>query len=367
MTQLILQNIFAFITIISLIVFIHEFGHYYIARLCGVKIEAFAIGFGREIFGFNDKNGTRWKFCMIPMGGYVKMYGDASAASNPDFDAAKNFSEEEKKQSFIFKNVYQRIAIVAAGPIANFLLAIAIFTGLLFFNGTNKALPIVDEVLEKSAAFEAGLQKGDEIVAINNKEIFEFTEMQEIIAVSAGKKLNFEILRNNKMIQKEITPKSHESKNLFGDVTKIGMLGITSKEMTHVDYNIFQAFCQGNLEVFRVSGAIFKAIYELISGQRSVKELGGPIQIAQYSGKTFELGLNVTLWFMALISINLGVMNLLPLPMLDGGHLVFYFYEAIFKKPLSQKIQEASFRFGLAVILSLMLFTTYNDLMRVLG
>lgn len=363
MLQLILQNLLSFILIISFIVFIHEFGHFIVARFCGVKIEIFAIGFGRELFGFNDKKGTRWKFCAIPLGGYVKMYGDKNAASTPDFEASQNFTDEQKKQSFIFKNVYQRIAIVAAGPLANFILAIAIFTILFRINGLNSVLPIIDEVLPQSAAFESGLQKNDKILAINNKKINDFAVMQQIVAASADKELEFEILRNSEVIKVKITPKHHENENIFGEKQKIGLLGVSSKEISHQDFNIFQAFYQANLETYNISISILGAVKDLITGQRNIKELGGPIKIAKYSGKTVSLGLNVVLWFSALISINLGVMNLIPLPVLDGGHLLFYTFEAIFKKPLPQKFQQYAFQFGFAIILSLMVLTTYNDIL----
>lgn len=363
----ILQNLASFILIISFIVFVHEFGHFYVARICGVKVEVFSIGFGKEIFGFFDKKGTRWKFCLIPMGGYVKMFGDKSAASNADFDKIENFSETQKKQSFIFKNVYQRIAIVAAGPISNFLLAIAIFSILFFANGSNKALPIVDKIIENSAAEKSGLKNGDKILAINDKKIIVFSDMQEIVARSAEKQLNFKVLRNEKIINVKIIPQFRERKNIFGETNKIGMIGVSTEQIEHFEYNLWQSFYEANKEVVRISGAIFSAIYELITGERDLKELGGPIKIAKYSGKTASLGLTVMLWFMALISLNLGVMNLLPLPVLDGGHLLFYFYEAIFNKPLSPKIQEMAFRFGFVIVLSLMFFTTYNDLSQILN
>ncbi len=366
MLEILTQNLLSFIAIISIIVFIHEFGHFFVARLCKVKVEIFSIGFGKEIFGFFDKKGTRWKFCLIPMGGYVKMFGDKSAASNPDFDKVQNFSEQEKRQSFIFKNVYQKIAIVGAGPLANFILAIFLFTGLYYFNGAHKALPIIDEILQESAAFESGLKISDRITAINGKKIEEFADIQEIIALNPEKELKFNILRadNKKIIS--VTPKLIERKNLFGETTKIGMLGISSNSVKHYEYNILESFIQANKTTYKSSVSILNAIGLLITGQRNLKELGGPIKIAKYSGKTFELGPTVVVWFMALISINLGVMNLLPLPILDGGHLLFYFFEAVFKKPVPIKIQQIGFQFGLAVILTLMIFTTYNDIAQIL-
>src|SRR3989338_11155819 len=201
MAQLILQNLFSFIAIISLLVFVHEFGHFFVARLCCVAIEQFSIGFGSEIIGFTDKKGTRWKFCAIPIGGYVKMYGDKNGASMPDREAIDKMSEQEKQKSFIFKNVYQRIAIVAAGPAINFLFAFVIFTFLFKINCLNTILPKVDTIIINSAAYEAGLQKNDEIMAINDQEITDFNEMRQIVEQNADKKLIFQIKRNDKSFE----------------------------------------------------------------------------------------------------------------------------------------------------------------------
>ncbi len=360
--QLILQNFFSFIVLISIIVFIHEFGHFFVARLCGVKIDEFSLGFGREIFGFNDKKNTRWKFCLIPLGGYVKMYGDKNGASMPDLAEAEKMSEEEKKHSFIFKNVYQRIAIVAAGPIANFLLALVIFTFLFQVNGLNKVLPIIGEVMENSAAAEAGLQKGDKVMAIDGKEIKDFEAIRAIISESADKKLQLTISRSNDVVEIFVTPKFQSRKDFFGDEIKVGTLGVTASEIAHEDLNLGQSFIQAGKETYSVSVAIFKAIGELITGKRSVEELGGPIKIAKYTGKTVEMGATAILWFVAMISVNLGVMNLLPIPVLDGGHLFYYLVEVIFRKPLSPQVQKIGFQIGLSLVLTLMLFTTFNDI-----
>ncbi len=359
--QLILQNFLSFVFIISVIVFIHEFGHFFVARLCGVKVSEFALGFGRELFGFNDKKGTRWKFCLLPFGGYVKMYGDKNGASMPDAEAITQMSEADKKISFVGKNVWQRMAIVLAGPIANFILAIVIFTFLFRVNGLSTVLPIVDQVLPESAAQEAGLQKGDKILAIDGVEIKEFEEVRERVMSSFGAELFFKIERNEKIFEIKILPKVQIRKDFFGDEIKLATLGVSAAEVTHEDLNLAQSFVEAHKETYRISVAIFKALGELITGKRSVDELGGPIKIAKYSGKTMEMGLNAVLWFMAMISINLGAMNLLPIPMLDGGHLFFYIIEAIFKKPLSPKTQQISFQLGLSLILALMIFTTIND------
>jgi len=360
--NLFLHNFFSFILLISFIVFIHEFGHFFIARLCGVKVDEFAIGFGRELFGFTDKKKTRWKICLIPLGGYVKMFGDKNGASMPDLEHLEKMTAAEKKQSFLFKNVYQRIAIVVAGPIANFILTIVIFTILFRLNGFNTVAPVIDEVLPESAAFEAGLKKGDKISAINDQEIKNFDEVREFTISGGEAELSFQIERGKKIIDVKITPKIQIRKDFFGDEVKMATLGITASEVSHEDLNLLRSFVLANQETYKISIAILKATGELITGKRSVDELGGPIKIAKYTGKTVDMGVNAVLWFMAMISLNLGVMNLLPVPVLDGGHLFFYIIEAVRRKPLSPKIQQAAFKAGLALVLTLMIFTTFNDL-----
>ena len=365
--QLILHNIFSFVVIISVIVFIHEFGHFLVARLCGVKVDEFAIGFGRELIGFTDKKGTRWKICPIPFGGYVKMFGDKNGSSIPDEDLLAQMSVAEKKVSFLGKTVWQRMAIVVAGPVANFLLTIFIFTFLFRINGLNTVLPIIDVVAENSAAAESGLKKGDRILSINGKEISAFEEVRELVTLSVDKELQLIILRNEEEISLTTIPKIQTTKNFFGEEVKVGMLGIGASKSIHQDLNLGQSFLEANKETYKISIAIFKAIGELITGKRSVDELSGPIKMAKYSGKTVEMGFTVVLWFAAMISLNLGVMNLLPIPVLDGGHLFFYLIEAIRGKPLSQKIQQISFKFGLSLVLTLMLFTTFNDVRQIVG
>jgi len=360
--QLILHNLFAFILIISIIVFIHEFGHFYVARLCKVKVEQFSIGFGRELFGFVDKHGTRWKFCILPMGGYVKMYGDRNAASIPDSEMVANMSDEEKKHSFIAKKVWQRMAVVAAGPVANFILAILLFTLMFRINGINTTLPIVDEIQENSAAFAAGIKKGDKILVINDKQIKDFSDIKEVALASKDSELNFQILRNEKIINISLTPKVTKIKDFFGDEIKVPLIGIMSSQVETKKVNIVESFGHSVVETYRVSIAIFHAIGELITGKRDVKELGGPIKIAKYSGATFDMGFWAVIWFMTMISINLGIMNLLPVPVLDGGHLFYYLIEAIIGKPLPQKVQMAGYQLGFGLVLTLMLFTTFNDI-----
>ncbi len=360
--NVILENLFSFIAIISLIVFIHELGHFLVARFFGVKVEEFSIGMGKKLFGFRDKKRTLWKFCLLPVGGYVKMFGDRNGASLMDDKALSKMTKEEKKISFAGKNVYQRAAIVIAGPLANFILAILLFTTLFTMNGYNTILPVVDDVMPNSAAFESGLQKGDKILEVDGDKIVEFDDLRAIISISADKELLFKIERAGQILEQKITPKNQVRTDIFGDEVKLGTLGVVSSQIEHHDLNLGQAFIHANNETYKSSIAIFKAIGQLITGQRSIEELGGPIKIAKYSGKSVEMGITMVIWFCAVISLNLGVMNLLPIPVLDGGHLFFYIIEAIRGKPLSNKTQELCFRVGFSLILTLMLFTTFNDI-----
>ncbi len=360
--QLILQNFFSFILIISLIVFVHEFGHFIVARFCGVRVEQFSIGFGRELFGFTDKKLTRWKFCLLPLGGYVKMFGDRNAASMPDAEVIAKMNEEEKKYAFVAKNVYQRLAVVAAGPIANFLFTIFIFTIIFYANGVNAVLPVVDKVLPESAAFVSGIKSGDKILEINGKKIKDFSEIQDVMMLNQTAEMKVVIERGKKIIQVNVTPKIQKRNDVFGDEVEIPTFGISASLISNQKLNLFESFVNANKETYRITVMIFKTTADLILGKRDLKELGGPIKIAQYSGKTVEFGAMAVLWFMAMISLNLGVMNLLPIPVLDGGHILYYLIEAIRGKALSQKAQQVGFNIGLSFILALMIFTTVNDI-----
>jgi regulator of sigma E protease len=372
LTQLILHNFLSFAAIISLIVFIHEFGHFYVARLCGVQVEEFAIGFGYELFGFNDKKGTRWKLCLLPFGGYVKMYGDRNGASMPDPEAIAKMSEEDKKKSFISKNIFQRIAIVAAGPGANFIMTIVIFTLLFKLNGLNEVAPIISEVAPESAAFEAGLKQGDEIVMIDDREVKNFDNIREAVASLQSSELTLRVKRpidenKKEIIEIKVTPKMQVRKDFFGDDVNTKTLGVSASEVSHRDLGNVESFVEATKETYHLSVEILKALYELGTGKRDLKELGGPIKIAKYSGKTVDMGLTVTLWFMAIISVNLGVMNLLPIPVLDGGHLFFYVIELLRGKPLPEKAQRIGFQIGLSLVLSLMAFTIFNDIRQMIA
>ncbi len=361
--SLIFEHFFAFIFTISVIVFVHELGHFLVARWCGVKVEQFSLGFGPKIFGFIDKKETEWKFCILPFGGYVKMYGDSNGASLPDFSLLKKMPANLRKISFLGKNVYQRFAIVAAGPLANFFFAILVLTAIFFANGKTKVEPIISEVLGESAAQEAGLMAGDKILAVNEKLISDFNEVRQIVVQSDSDELNFKILRDENELQIAVKPKVKEQQAAFGEKVKARMVGIAANQVSTQELNLWQSFVCANAETFRISTAILQGVGQLITGKKSIKELGGPVKIARYSKESMNKGIIVLAWFMSLISINLGVMNLIPLPVLDGGHLLFFIIEAIRGKPLSPKIQQIAFKIGLSLVLALMIFATFNDLL----
>lgn len=384
MIETVVSNIFWFILIISFIVFVHEFGHFYVAKKCKVKVEEFAIGFGKELFSFKDKSQVKWKFCLFPFGGYVKMFGDRNAASMPDNEKSKEFTAEEKRHSFIHKNVYQKIAIVAAGPIANLILGIILFTILFRITGYSVTHSFVGNLQEKSPALSAGIKKGDLILAINDRKVNDFTDIQNIVAPSNLESLKFTICRdlNFKNINdtteqcKDKNPnieifttivKTNKilTKNAFDEDVNIRVVGIQSLATKPQRINLFEAFIVANKETYRFTKLIFVTIKDLVLGKVDIENLSGPVKIAKYSGKTAQMGAVMMLWFMAVISINLGVINILPIPVLDGGHLFFYVYEAIFGKPIPGKIQEAAFKIGFGVLVTLIIFTTFNDLSQI--
>ncbi len=360
--NLIFHNLFAFVIILSIIVFIHEFGHYIVAKFCRVKIEEFSIGFGKELFGFNDKSGTRWKFSMLPFGGYVKMFGDRNPASIADNDKLSEMTEADKKVSFYFKNVWQRIAIAIAGPIANFLLCILLLTVIFKVQGLTKVLPIIDQVQEQSAASQAGILVGDKVLKINDIKVDDFDQLRQIVVRNGEKEMQLELQRGEEIVNINLAPKMSVSKNIFGEEQKTPLIGVGAGQFEYHKLGLGQSFLHANIETYNLGMAVAKAIGELITGQRSIKELSGPVKIAQYSGKSMDAGLMMVLWFMAMISVNLGVANLLPIPVLDGGHLFYYIIEAIKGKPLPQKVQNAGFQFGFASLITLMIFITYNDI-----
>ncbi len=357
-----LFTLFVFIIVISILVFVHEYGHFWVARRMGVKVEAFSIGFGKELFGFYDKHGTRWKFSLIPMGGYVKMFGDKNEASAPDQEALNNFSLEEKKLAFQFQPLWSRALILVAGPLANYLFAIVIFTSFFSLYGIPFAEATISKMLENGPAIKAGLMEGDKILSINNHKIDGFTDISKIMDLSTGEAVSITIQRRNETYTKTIIPEILWQKDILGHEIKTYKLGIMANNISYTKHNIFSSAKFAFIECFNLSYMSLKGLGQIITGTRSVKELGGPIKIAQYSAKTAEHGIASLLWFMALLSVNLGFLNLLPIPALDGGHLLLYAVEFLFGKKNASKVQNFSFQIGLILIIMLSVFVTFNDL-----
>ncbi len=354
-------TIFAFLLVIGPLVYVHEMGHYIAARLCGVKIETFSIGFGREIGGWTNKHGTRWKIGWLPLGGYVKFAGDMNMASQPDASLSE-LPAEERESLFQFKPVWQRFIIVAAGPIINFLLAIVIYMVVFGSFGQPQNPAIVSAIVEGSAAEQAGFELGDEIVRIDDREIERFGELAEVVTLRPGQPMEFDILRGGGEITLTAAPEEQWVEDRFGNRARIGRLGVMSDAVEIQSVPLLSLPGEAVGRMTSDLEMILVGLKQIITGQRSVQELGGPLKIAQFSGQTASLGIYAFLMFMALISVNLGFINLLPIPMLDGGHLVFYAAEAVRRKPVGPEAQEWAFRMGLVVLLGFMLMVTVIDL-----
>jgi regulator of sigma E protease len=356
-----------FLFVLTIVVFFHELGHFLVARWCGIKVLVFSIGFGPEIVGFYDRYGTRWKIAAIPLGGYVKFFGDENAASVPDHEAAAAMSESEKAVSFVHKPVGPRAAVVAAGPIANFVLAIAIFAGVFMVVGKQTTSARVDAVQPASAAQAAGFQPGDLVVAIDGEKIASFSDMQRIVSINAGESLNIEVERGGVHVTLKATPQLKEFKDNFGNVHRLGVLGI-SRSMTPGDIKTqkvgpLQAVVMGAQETWFVIERTLSYIGGVFAGREAADQLGGPIRIAQVSGQVASAGFVALIHLTAVLSVSIGLLNLFPIPLLDGGHLLFYGIEAARGRPLSERAQEVGFRIGLAIVVMLMIFATFNDIL----
>jgi regulator of sigma E protease len=356
-----------FLFVLTIVVFFHELGHFLIARWCGVKVQAFSIGFGPEIVGFNDRYGTRWKLSAIPLGGFVKFFGDENAASVPDRDAAAQMTEEEKKVSFVFKPVGSRAAVVAAGPIANFILAIAIFAIIFGTAGRQVTSARVDTVQPNSAAQAAGFKPGDLVTSINGEAIDSFADMQRIVSVSAGETLKVVVDRGGAPVTLTATPQLREIKDNFGNAHRLGVLGI-SRSMQPGDiktktYGPLAAIGEGAKETWFIVDRTLSYIGGVFAGREAADQLGGPIRIAQVSGQVATAGFVALMHLTAVLSVSIGLLNLFPIPLLDGGHLLFYGIEAARGRPLSERSQEIGFRIGLAIVVMLMIFATFNDIL----
>ena len=357
-----------FLFVLTVVVFFHELGHFLMARLCGIKVLVFSIGFGPEIAGFNDRYGTRWKISAVPLGGYVKFFGDDNAASVPDQAAAASMSDADRKDSFMFQPVGSRAAVVAAGPIANFILAIAIFAAIFMTVGKQTTSARVDTVQPASAAEAAGFRPGDLVTAINGEKIDSFSDMQRIVSISAGETLSIDVDRGGAPINLKAAPQLKELKDNFGNVHRLGVLGI-SRSMSPGDIKTekagpLRAIVMGAQETWFVVDRTLAYIGGVFVGREAADQLGGPIRIAQVSGQVATAGFTALIHLTAVLSVSIGLLNLFPIPLLDGGHLLFYAIETIRGRPLSERAQEVGFRIGLAVVVMLMIFATFNDILR---
>lgn len=354
-----------FLFVLSMVVFFHELGHFLVGRWCGVKIDAFSIGFGPEIFGFVDRKGTRWRLGALPLGGYVKFHGDANGASMPDVEAIAAMPAAERAVSFSAQAVWKRALIVLAGPVANFILAIVIFSGVFFVYGRGMMAPRIATVMPGEAAATAGFQPGDLIVSIDGTPIESWEDMQRIVQVSSDVALTFVVRRGDAETTLVATPKRREIDTAFGK-NRTGLLGITASQdpqdwrVEH--FSIVGSVKNGADETWFVAARTGEFVGGLFAGRESADQISGPIGIAKVAGEAAKMGLSTLLGIAAVLSVSVGLINLVPVPLLDGGHLLYYAVEMLRGRPMSERAQELGFRVGLGLVLALMLFATFNDL-----
>jgi regulator of sigma E protease len=356
----------AFFTVLMIVVFFHELGHFLVARWCGVKVSAFSIGFGPEIGGFYDRHGTRWKLSWIPLGGYVKFMDDENAASVPSPEAIANMSPEERAGAFHAKPLWQRAAVVAAGPAANFILAIVIFTFWFWSQGVYSTEARVDEVVPDSPAARAGLMTGDVVTAIDGQPITVFEQIQRTVSLNVGKTLKFEVERGGQTVEIPVTPEVREHVDEAGDTVRMVLIGVRRKTgedgVKRYDPGFVEAIGLAADRTWFVVTGTLGYFGDVIGGRQGADQLGGPIRIADVAGRVASQGWEYIIQLAAFLSVSVGLINLFPIPLLDGGHLMFYAVEAVRGRPLDERHQEIGFRIGLAVVLSVMIFATFNDL-----
>ena len=357
----------AFLFVITLVVFFHELGHFLVARFFGVKVDVFSVGFGKEIFGFHDRHGTRWKLSWLPIGGYVKFAGDADAASKPDTEAASRMTAQERAGALMFKPVGQRAAVAAAGPFANFVLAIVLLTGLYMYSGHAVIAPVIGQVTTGSPAADAGIRPGDLVTRIDRTAITDFQQLPEIISISGGETLAIGLKRAGKDLTVQVTPRLLKTKDVLGNVGSQMVIGVRPDPrapITRLQYTPLQAGSAALVETWTIIKTTLLGIGQMITGHASADQLRGPVGIANMTRQVADFGFLPLLNLVAILSVSIGLANLFPIPLLDGGHLLYYAVEAVLGRPLGERAQDVGFRLGLVLVLGLMLLTTWNDLVR---
>tara|TARA_Y100001970_G_scaffold165187_1_gene201859 strand:+ start:7280 stop:8404 length:1125 start_codon:yes stop_codon:yes gene_type:complete len=360
----VIQYFLAFALLITVVVFIHELGHYSVGRWCGIGVETFSIGMGKQIWGKKDKSGTLWRVAILPIGGYVKFYGD----ENPSGKKSETSENVEDDKNFHNKSVWKKIATTAAGPLFNFILAIFIFSIIFFFRGESRVQPYVGQVIDESPAYNAGLKSGDEIIYANNNEILYFNDLRSYILENPSREIELTVVRDGIEEKVFLTPEVVSSKDRFGNEYSSARIGVVgSQNPDHVEYMKYgplSSVLRGTTETYNLSAKILIYIGNLIVGRESIDQMGGPIKIIQISGEISNYGIIPLLALIAAISVNLGIINLLPIPVLDGGHLLYYSFEVLRGKPLSQKTQEIGMQIGMSLLIALMIFVTFLDISR---
>ena len=355
-----------FLFVLTIIVFFHELGHFLVGRWCGIKALAFSVGFGPEIVGFDDRRGTRWKLCAVPLGGYVKFLGDENAASVPDHNAVAQMSEAEREGAFPAKSVGRRALTVAAGPFANFVLSIVIFAVVAYAEGRIVADPIVSQVRAGSPAAAAGFQPGDRVLEVAGEKIVYFSDLQRIVTDNPDRSIPVKVERGGQDLDLMVTPRTETQTDQFGNSFEMPIIGLVADQTTAAfrteTFSPIGALGYGFTQTWFVTTRTVDFIGQIFTGRQSADQIGGPIRIAQVSGQVSTIGFGALLNLAALLSVSIGLLNLLPIPMLDGGHLLFYAFEAVRGKPLSEGVQEIGFRIGLALVMMLMVFAFWNDI-----
>lgn len=362
---ILIGTIVPFLFVLIVVIFVHEMGHYLVGRWCGIGVHSFSLGFGPELIGFNDRSGTRWKLCAIPLGGYVKFAGDMSVTSQSD-KAAKNLSDEERAIAFHTQAVWKRALTVLAGPVFNFLLAIAVFSVMFTIYGRGVLDPIVADIRPDSPAAIAGIEPGDRFIAVDGTKVEDFADVQRLVSGRAGDPIKFTMQRGEQTIDLTATPEASEQTDALGNKVKVGLIGVINNTETgnarQIHYGPLQAIGEGTLETGYAITRTGQFLKRFVVGREDKCQLGGPVKIADMAGKAAKLGFEWLIQLTAFLSIGIGILNLLPIPPLDGGHLVFYAYEAVARRPASERVMEFVYRIGFFAVLSFMAFVFWNDL-----